>query len=111
MISCLLVLSGVRSSSVDTNDDRAPFLFYATPLRTADEEIAARFAPVFYQALGDKPRSDYITNFDFDGDWRADILQLVLLEFLTVPQEHPCSCGGTDRPSGDAASAACEAMS
>lgn len=72
MISCLLVLSGVRSSSVDTNDDRAPFLFYANPLRTADEEIAARFAPVFYQALGDKPRSDYITNFDFDGDWRAD---------------------------------------
>ena len=35
----------------------------------ADREIAARFAPVFYQALGDKPRSDYITNFDFDGDW------------------------------------------
>ncbi len=34
-----------------------------------EREIAARFAPVFYQALGDKPRSDYITNFDFDGDW------------------------------------------
>lgn len=39
---------------------------------TGDREIAARFAPVFYQALGDKPRSDYITNFDFDGDWRGD---------------------------------------
>jgi hypothetical protein len=37
-----------------------------------DAAIAARFAPVFYQALGDKPRSDYITNFDFDGDWRGD---------------------------------------
>lgn len=37
-----------------------------------DSEIAARFAPIFYQALGDKPRNDYITNFDFDGDWRAD---------------------------------------
>ncbi len=37
-----------------------------------DREIAARFAPVFYQALGDKRRSDYITNFDFDGDWRGD---------------------------------------
>jgi hypothetical protein len=37
-----------------------------------DLEIASRFAPVFYQALGDKPRSDYITNFDFDGDWRGD---------------------------------------
>ena len=37
-----------------------------------DTEIASRFAPVFYQALGDKPRSDYITNFDFDGDWKGD---------------------------------------
>src|SRR5205814_6630241 len=39
---------------------------------TRDREIAAVFAPIFYQALGDKPRSDYITNFDFDGDWRGD---------------------------------------
>jgi hypothetical protein len=39
---------------------------------TRDREIAARFAPVFYQDLGDSPRSDYITNFDFDGDWRGD---------------------------------------
>src|ERR1051325_2503978 len=39
---------------------------------SADREIAARFAPVFYQALGDKPRGNYITNFDFDGDWRGD---------------------------------------
>jgi hypothetical protein len=37
-----------------------------------DREIAARFAPVFYQGLGEKRRSDYITNFDFDGDWRGD---------------------------------------
>jgi hypothetical protein len=37
-----------------------------------EREIAAQFAPIFYQALGDKPRSDYITNFDFDGDWRGD---------------------------------------
>src|SRR4051794_32131772 len=37
-----------------------------------DAEIAARFAPIFFQALGDKARSDYITNFDFDGDWRGD---------------------------------------
>jgi hypothetical protein len=40
--------------------------------RNDDREIAARFAPIFYQALGDNPRSDYITNFDFDGDWRGD---------------------------------------
>lgn len=37
-----------------------------------DREIAAHFAPVFYQGLGDKKRHDYITNFDFDGDWRGD---------------------------------------
>lgn len=38
----------------------------------SEREVAARFAPVFYQALGDNPRSDYITNFDFDGDWFGD---------------------------------------
>jgi hypothetical protein len=37
-----------------------------------DSQIAARFAPVFYQALGENARSDYITNFNFDGDWRGD---------------------------------------
>jgi hypothetical protein len=40
--------------------------------RDHDYEIAARFAPIFYQALGEDPRGDYITNFDFDGDWRGD---------------------------------------
>jgi hypothetical protein len=35
-------------------------------------EIAQRFAPVFYQSLGENKRADYITNFDFDGDWRGD---------------------------------------
>ncbi|HEX8069597.1 MAG TPA: hypothetical protein VF546_06580 [Pyrinomonadaceae bacterium] len=33
--------------------------------------VAARFAPVFYQGL-DEARHDYLTNFDFDGDWRGD---------------------------------------
>ncbi len=37
-----------------------------------NQKIAAQFAPVFYQGLGDSPRSDYITNFDFDGDWNGD---------------------------------------
>lgn len=37
-----------------------------------DIEIASQFAPVFYQGLGDERRYDYITNFDFDGDWRGD---------------------------------------
>jgi hypothetical protein len=39
---------------------------------TSERELAGRFAPVFFQALGPNPRSDYITNFDFDGDWRGD---------------------------------------
>jgi len=46
--------------------------FASTQKADTDREIAARFAPIFYQALGDKPRSDYPTNFDFDGDWRGD---------------------------------------
>jgi Zn-dependent protease with chaperone function len=37
-----------------------------------DRDVAARFAPVFHQALGSAPRFDYVTNFDFDGDWRGD---------------------------------------
>ncbi|MGH9840922.1 MAG: hypothetical protein ACREEM_19280 [Blastocatellia bacterium] len=37
-----------------------------------DKQIAARFAPIFHQGLGENPRADYITNFDFDGDWRGD---------------------------------------
>jgi hypothetical protein len=37
-----------------------------------DREIAARFAPIFQQGLGDKRRSDLITSFNFDGDWRGD---------------------------------------
>ncbi len=37
-----------------------------------ERQVAERFAPVFRQALGDHPRADYLTNFDFDGDWRGD---------------------------------------
>ena len=37
-----------------------------------DRQIAARFAPVFQQALGSSPRFDYVTRVDFDGDWRGD---------------------------------------
>lgn len=37
-----------------------------------EREVAARFAPLFYQGLGERARHDYITSFDFDGDWRGD---------------------------------------
>ena len=51
--------------------DTAPVLpSYAGQDR--DHEIAVRLAPTFYQALGPSPRFDYITRFDFDGDWRGD---------------------------------------
>ena len=37
-----------------------------------DRQIAAQFAPQLHQGLGENPRADFITNFDFDGDWRGD---------------------------------------
>ncbi len=37
-----------------------------------DRQIATAFAPIFYQSLGSQSRFDFITNFDFDGDWRGD---------------------------------------
>ncbi len=46
--------------------------FRADGQTKSEREVAARFAPIFYQALGENPRSDYLTNFDFDGDWRGD---------------------------------------
>ncbi len=36
-----------------------------------DRDIAARFAPEFYQGVIGSERFDYITNFDFDGDWHG----------------------------------------
>src|SRR5215218_536847 len=45
---------------------------YDAASASRDHHVAAAFAPVFYQGLGDNARADYITNFDFDGDWRGD---------------------------------------
>lgn len=45
------------------------------PGEQQDLEVARRYAPVYYQRLagGDfSPRFDYITNFDFDGDWAGN---------------------------------------
>jgi hypothetical protein len=42
------------------------------PWDRRDLEIASRFAPIFYQGVVGSGRFDYITNFDFDGDWRGD---------------------------------------
>ena len=76
LIVCFCVSSTpVANASLQISADfGSPVSSSFPPLQVsdADREIAARFAPIFYQALGDKPRSDYITNFDFDGDWRGD---------------------------------------
>ena len=45
------------------------------PGEQRDLELARRYAPVFYQRLAGRdfpPRFDYITNFDFDGDWAGN---------------------------------------
>lgn len=42
------------------------------PPADRDLAIAAQFAPIIHQGLNGHPRFDYITNFDFDGDWRGD---------------------------------------
>ena len=75
--SIALVLCAASAPSAQASVARAHTLSHSLPRaaagdRTSGREVAARFAPIFYQALGDKPRSDYITNFDFDGDWRGD---------------------------------------
>jgi hypothetical protein len=69
---CLLltIFAGSSYAQVRTPDKAPPEAVEASQAR--DLEIAARFAPVFNQGLGDKARNDYVTNFDFDGDWRGD---------------------------------------
>ena len=57
----------VPAVSADTPRVLAPY-----GRRDRDHEIAVRLAPTLYQALGSSPRFDYITRFDFDGDWRGD---------------------------------------
>lgn len=60
------------TSSPSAARTSAPAKKSVATIAKREHEIAARFAPVFYQALGDNKRADYITNFDFDGDWRGD---------------------------------------
>ena len=50
----------------------SPTTLPVNPRADRDREIAVRLAPTLYQALGPDPRFDYITAFDFDGDWRGD---------------------------------------
>jgi hypothetical protein len=59
-----------KRSSPSTNAEPAP-----PPVERwedVDRAIAAFFAPTFYQGVIGRERFDYITNFDFDGDWQGD---------------------------------------
>jgi hypothetical protein len=69
---CALILAGARSVAPVTIVHARGTIFVQTSNAASDRDLAVRFAPVLYQALGDNPRSDYVTNFDFDGDWRGD---------------------------------------
>ncbi|MGH9968727.1 MAG: hypothetical protein ACREBG_12985 [Pyrinomonadaceae bacterium] len=67
-----IYLAGTAGTSALSNARASAHVAQQASRSNLDHKIAAEFAPIFYQALGDKPRSDYITNFDFDGDWRGD---------------------------------------
>jgi Zn-dependent protease with chaperone function len=67
LIAKLLAESPRDSAAAATGEET---LVSSRSLR--EREIAALYAPLFYQGIGNEPRYDYITNFDFDGDWRGD---------------------------------------
>jgi hypothetical protein len=60
-----------RKSKTQTQAETKPAINTAYNSEARDREIAVKFAPIFYQAFDEK-RFDYLTNFDFDGDWRGD---------------------------------------
>ncbi|MFN0125005.1 MAG: hypothetical protein ACKV2V_31255 [Blastocatellia bacterium] len=66
---CLTALCLLQMPAQEAPETRARVTGRRPP---APRQIAERFAPVIYQGLGDTPRMDYITRFDFDGDWRGD---------------------------------------
>jgi hypothetical protein len=70
IFSLVLVASAQETRSRTT--DNVSRTEQDTSRQELDRSIAARFAPVFMQGLGETPRADYITNFDFDGDWKGD---------------------------------------
>lgn len=70
-------VKAVKPALALTSSEAAAAVLEAAELEPESAEarnrtVAALYAPVFYQGIGDQPRYDYITNFDFDGDWRGD---------------------------------------
>jgi hypothetical protein len=67
------ISSGTSSQTSSTPSPPTVANSVYTPARQArDRAIAAAFSPIVYQAVGDTPRADMLTNFDFDGDWVGD---------------------------------------
>ncbi len=64
--------SGTDTGTLAPPSDVARTALPVYASRERDRQIAALFAPVFHQALGPDPRFDFVTRFDFDGDWRGD---------------------------------------
>ncbi len=71
-LCAFFILGGGAATAGQTQRVSHSRLEETTKLATRERLIAVTFAPVFHQTLGDQPRSDYLTNFDFDGDWRGD---------------------------------------
>ena len=70
-------LASLRPPAADSTSEAAVAILEAaeetpTSRQARHRELASLYAPLFYPALGEHPRYDHITNFDFDGDWRGD---------------------------------------
>ena len=72
-LSVLLISAATWAQfRLPVTSEREPESSDSSGRASLDKQIAVQFAPVIYQGLGDQPRYDYITNFDFDGDWKGD---------------------------------------
>lgn len=72
ILSLLCVIHPAATGGAQTAARKSGQSATAAGASARDREIAARFAPVFHHGIGDHARGDYLTNFDFDGDWRGD---------------------------------------
>ena len=70
-LSLTILLTSNAVTLSQSTKRRAAKTVYGAASVARDREAAAVFAPVFYQGLGENARADFITNFDFDGDWRG----------------------------------------
>lgn len=58
---------------VKNKADRIAYTEKTVHVRITDTDLAYHWAPIIYQDVHEAdPDADYITNFDFDGDWDGD---------------------------------------